>query len=111
MTTIDAVAKPMTAMHSAEEKLGAFAGVVERALEATLPRAGQPSLQPFGAARLVESMVSVREDGQRSERVHLGLGLYIVRLIAEAHRGTVHADNRGDGSGVVVTVALPLPTG
>jgi geranylgeranyl diphosphate synthase type II len=66
MTAIDAVAKPMTAMHSAEEKLGAFAGVVERALEATLPRAGQPSLQPFGAARLVESMrYSLETPGKR----------------------------------------------
>jgi dedicated sortase system histidine kinase len=59
--------------------------------------------------RLFDSMVSVREEGQRGERVHLGLGLYIVRLIAQAHRGTVRADNRADGSGVVVAVTLPLP--
>ena len=39
---------------------------------------------------------------------HLGLGLYIVRLVAEFHGGTVRADDRSDGRGVVVTVALPV---
>ena len=39
---------------------------------------------------------------------HLGLGLYIVRLIAEFHGGSAAARNREDGDGVVVTVTLPL---
>ena len=39
---------------------------------------------------------------------HLGLGLYIVRLIAEFHGGRADARNRPDGTGVVVTVTLPL---
>lgn len=56
----------MTALSSAEEKLGVFAGVVERALEATLPRAGHPSLQSFGTERLVESMrYSLETPGKR----------------------------------------------
>jgi len=86
---------------------------VERVADTAVLSVGNDGpLLPDGVReRLFESMVSVREEGQRSERVHLGLGLYIVRLIAEAHRGTVHADNRADGSGVVVTVALPLTTG
>jgi signal transduction histidine kinase len=86
---------------------------VERVADTAVLSVGNDGpLLPDGVrARLFESMVSVREEGQRSERVHLGLGLYIVRLIAEAHRGTVHADNRADGSGVVMTVALPLTTG
>jgi len=37
-----------------------------------------------------------------------GLGLYIVRLVAESHRGVVSAQNRGSDRGVEVTVALPL---
>jgi signal transduction histidine kinase len=41
---------------------------------------------------------------------HLGLGLYIVRLIAEAHGGQATARNRDDGRGVVVSVALPYAT-
>ena len=66
MTTTDVGAKSMTAMGSAEAKLGVFAGVVERALESTLPRSGHASLQPFGATRLVESMrYSLETPGKR----------------------------------------------
>ncbi|HEY2864792.1 MAG TPA: ATP-binding protein [Casimicrobiaceae bacterium] len=64
-------------------------------------------LPPGMTERLFDSMVSIRAD-QRSEEPHLGLGLYIVRLIAEFHRGRVRADDRAEGRGVVVTVNLPL---
>lgn len=51
---------------------------------------------PEGAeARLFESMVSGR--GDRKAGVHLGLGLYIARLVAEFHRGAITARNTGDG--------------
>ena len=55
--------------------------------------------------RLFESMQSRRSDPGRG--VHLGLGLYIVRLIAEFHHGRVSAANLPDGSGVEFRVALP----
>jgi dedicated sortase system histidine kinase len=55
--------------------------------------------------QLFDSMVSLRE---KSERVHLGLGLHIVRLIVEFHGGTVRAENRRDGSGVTFVAAMPL---
>jgi geranylgeranyl diphosphate synthase type II len=56
----------MATMSSAEERLGLFARLVERALEATLPRSGHPALAPFGAERLVESMrYSVETPGKR----------------------------------------------
>jgi two-component system, OmpR family, sensor histidine kinase ChvG len=55
--------------------------------------------------RLFESMVSVRPEG--SKEPHLGLGLYIVRLIAEFHGGTARAANREDGSGVILRVSCP----
>jgi two-component system sensor histidine kinase ChvG len=59
--------------------------------------------------RLFESMVSVRADAKRDGATpHLGLGLYIVRLIAQLHGGTARAENRADESGVVVTVSLPM---
>ena len=54
---------------------------------------------------LFESMVSHR--GPQS-RLHFGLGLYVVRVIAEYHGGTVRAANLADGSGVAVMVRLPL---
>jgi dedicated sortase system histidine kinase len=65
-----------------------------------------PLLPDAMRGRLFDSMVSVRGD-QVSDAPHLGLGLYIVRLIAEAHRGRAMAQNRDDGRGVIVTVALP----
>jgi dedicated sortase system histidine kinase len=60
--------------------------------------------------RLFDSMVSVRRESG-GDVPHLGLGLYIVRLIAEFHGGRVRADDRADGKGVVVTVELPLAGG
>jgi len=66
-----------------------------------------PPLPADMQGRLFESMVSVREGGG-SSGPHLGLGLYIVRVIAQFHRGTARADNRADGNGVVVTVTMPL---
>jgi two-component system, OmpR family, sensor histidine kinase ChvG len=56
---------------------------------------------------LFQSMVSIRPH-QDSPGPHLGLGLYIVRLITEFHRGEVSAANRQDRGGVAVTVRLPL---
>ncbi len=55
--------------------------------------------------QLFDSMVSVRD---KPERVHLGLGLHIVRLIVDFHGGRVWAQNREDGSGVTFVAALPL---
>lgn len=67
-----------------------------------------PPLPDEMTAGLFDSMVSVR--AQRSDEPHLGLGLYIVRLIAEFHGATVRAENLSDGSGVTFSVALPLAT-
>ncbi len=55
-------------------------------------------------SRLFESLVTTRQ--KSGDQVHLGLGLHIVRLIAHAHRGTVKAANRPDGSGVEFAVTL-----
>src|SRR3954465_15413419 len=57
--------------------------------------------------RLFESMVSVRSE-RASHEPHLGLGLYIVRQIAEFHGGKAAATDRPDGSGVIFEVRLPL---
>jgi signal transduction histidine kinase len=57
--------------------------------------------------RLFDSLVSVRKSAPGAEP-HLGLGLYIVRLIAEFHGGRARAMDRPDGSGVIFEVRLPL---
>ena len=59
--------------------------------------------------RLFDSMISLREGSSDSEP-HLGLGLYVVRLVAEFHHGSAAARNRADGSGVVVGMRLPCST-
>jgi two-component system sensor histidine kinase ChvG len=66
-----------------------------------------PTLPPDVADKLFESMVSSRpSDG--TGRIHLGLGLTIVRAIADFHEATVSAANHRDGNGVTFTVAFPL---
>lgn len=64
-----------------------------------------PTLPESMQRQLFDSMVSVRD---KSERVHLGLGLHIVRLIVDFHEGKVEARNLDDGSGVVFTIELPV---
>ena len=64
-----------------------------------------PVLPDEMAGNLFESMVSIRQ--HKGEQPHLGLGLYIVRLIVEFHRGSVIACNRPDQSGVEFVVTLP----
>ena len=64
-----------------------------------------PVLPRDDAGSLFESMVSGRGDGAK---LHFGLGLYVVRVIAEQHGGTARAANLQDRSGVAVAVTLPL---
>jgi two-component system sensor histidine kinase ChvG len=57
--------------------------------------------------RLFESMISVRKEQAQAEP-HLGLGLYIVRLIAGFHGAHASARNLDDGSGVEMRIEFPL---
>ena len=78
-----------------------------RAGEATLTVSNRgPRLPEAMAGKLFESMVSVRNANGAGEP-HLGLGLYIVRLVAEFHGGSAEALDREDGSGVVIKVRTP----
>ncbi|MEQ9462035.1 MAG: ATP-binding protein [Haliea sp.] len=65
-----------------------------------------PSLPADMQGRLFAAMVSLRRR-TAADSVHLGLGLYIVKLVADYHHGSVHADNREDGKGAVFTLILP----
>ncbi|HEY7840190.1 MAG TPA: ATP-binding protein, partial [Gammaproteobacteria bacterium] len=64
-----------------------------------------PPLPENMEAQLFQSMVSVRERDERQEP-HLGLGLYIVRLIAEFHAARAGARNLPQG-GVRFEVVFP----
>jgi two-component system, OmpR family, sensor histidine kinase ChvG len=57
--------------------------------------------------KLFGSMISSRPGSSAGGEPHLGLGLYIARLIAEFHGGTIAAENLADASGVVIVVSLP----
>ena len=56
--------------------------------------------------RLFDPMVSV--GSKDATQTHLGLGLFIARLITEYHHGEISALNFHDPDGVRVTVRLPL---
>jgi dedicated sortase system histidine kinase len=66
-----------------------------------------PPLPATVAANLFVSMVSSRAQSGAHEG-HLGLGLYIVRLIAEFHGGSVSAVNLPGAGGVRLEVVIPL---
>ncbi len=64
-----------------------------------------PRLPVEMRGRLFDSLVSIR--AQRDGRPHLGLGLHIVALIADFHRGRCEAGDLADGSGAVFRVWFP----
>jgi signal transduction histidine kinase len=66
-----------------------------------------PPLPDAMKGKLFESMVSLRGSG-KSAKPHLGLGLYIVRLIAEYHGAKAQAENQAGEQGVTVRVTFPL---
>jgi two-component system sensor histidine kinase ChvG len=62
-----------------------------------------PPLPERMRSQLFDSMVSVRAAGSDK---HLGLGLYVAKLIAEGHGGRITAENADDG--VRFSVVLPV---
>jgi signal transduction histidine kinase len=67
-----------------------------------------PRLPTAMQDRLFDSLVSLRERSARGagETPHLGLGLHVVRLVAELHNGRASARNLDDGSGVEFSLRL-----
>jgi len=85
------------------------------AIRVMLDAAGCLRVENEGAAlpeavreSLFESMMSQRAE-RTSGTPHLGLGLYVARLIAEFHGGTLKAENLADGRGAAFEAALGRP--
>ena len=66
-----------------------------------------PLLPAEMRSRLFDSMISVREP-REAGTPHLGIGLYVARLIAEFHGGGIEAADLPAADGVVVKVRLPI---
>ncbi len=69
-----------------------------------------PPLPSHMHGQLFDSMVSVRDKAITETSHHLGLGLYIVRLITDFHGGEVQGYNVPDNSGVIFELRLPAAT-
>ncbi|TXS96211.1 HAMP domain-containing protein [Parahaliea maris] len=65
-----------------------------------------PPLPEHMQGQLFEAMVSLREKSA-GDGVHLGLGLYIVKLITETLGGQVQAHNLPGAEGVMIALRLP----
>ncbi|MCB1576457.1 MAG: histidine kinase, partial [Xanthomonadales bacterium] len=79
----------------------------ERGVIVTMANSG-PLLPLAMQERLFDTLVSLRERSSRlaGETPHLGLGLHVVRLVAELHNGRASAANLDDGSGVEFSLCL-----
>jgi dedicated sortase system histidine kinase len=66
-----------------------------------------PPLPENMRTQLFHSMVSVRSDDSGK---HLGFGLYIARLIAEGHGGSIAAENTDDGVSFIIRIPLHITT-
>ena len=92
-------APPATAIRVALERRGPYARLSVENEGPPLPEAAR--------ARLFDSMVTAREGTRAGDGAHLGLGLYIVRLVAEFHGGRVDAGPARDIRGVRFEVEVP----
>lgn len=66
-----------------------------------------PLLSIQNAMELFSPMVSTRSTGQE---IHLGLGLHVVKLIADKHQAELNAHNREDEKGVVFSLGFKRHT-
>jgi signal transduction histidine kinase len=65
---------------------------------------------PIEKEKMFDLFVSLRDAGHWKSD-NLGLGLYLVKLIAEGHGGWVRADDLPGADGAVFTVGIPLVAG
>ena len=76
------------------------------AVELTVANQG-PTLPERMEERVFDSLVSLRETRAQGDAApHLGLGLFIVRLVADLHGGEARASNLAGGEGVAFVLRL-----
>lgn len=66
-----------------------------------------PALPKGHEKQIFDGMMSIRE-ANSDDQAHLGLGLFIVKLITEFHQGSVEARNRMDVNGKVIGVEFKI---
>ena len=76
------------------------------AVEFSLTNSGA-TIPPDMLEAVFDSMISIRP-GNPDNRLHFGMGLHVVRVIAEHHGGSVSIENVTEPDGVKVSVNLPL---
>ncbi len=81
--------------------------LLKKPLEVEISVANEGVKLPDNKERIFDLFVSLRdEEHQKSDS--LGLGLYLVKLIAESHGGWVRAEDLKDKDGAVFTITLPF---
>jgi signal transduction histidine kinase len=81
--------------------------LLKKPLEVEISVANEGVKLPDNKERIFDLFVSLRdEEHQKSDS--LGLGLYLVKLIAESHGGWVRAEDFKDKDGAVFTITLPF---
>ncbi|MEM7217609.1 MAG: ATP-binding protein [Pseudomonadota bacterium] len=101
---LDKIVDNAVDFHRSNSPIKVQLDVTRDALRISVANRG-PLLPADAQTTLFDSMVSHRDS---HSQLHFGLGLYVVRLIAEYHGGSAQASNLADGSGVVFVVQLPL---
>lgn len=66
-----------------------------------------PLLPKNMSDELLNSMVSVRVH-RSADKTHLGLGLFIAKMICDFHHGSISINNNENNSGVKVTLRFPM---
>ncbi|WP_025819646.1 proteobacterial dedicated sortase system histidine kinase [Shewanella marina] len=96
------------AMEFAVQDSAIAVSLIKQHKQAILTISNQGPLLPANIGdHIFDSMVSVRSQALQ-QQPHLGLGLYIVRLIAQFHHGKIQAANNANQDGVIFTISLPL---
>lgn len=82
------------------QRSGAHAQIIVR----DTGRGITPELLPH----VFERFIQAADDSGARRHGGLGIGLALVRQLAEMHGGSVQADSPGEGQGTIFTIKLPL---